>query len=1192
MNVLLAEFDLYKSVGGGQTVYRRLIETNPGITFYYFGDKEEASAIRPPNAKLVPFKITYPSPPTWEFASLDQPQWAHIDYLHAANYAAAAAHLPIDVVDVADYKFFGYMMGPALRRHGLEKCKVVLAMHGNVSETQRLNWGQLDMLSPAHGISTDQREQWQYRTADVRYGISKDYIEYWQKIGGQAGHYLNPLRFVHPPKVVRWNREDTGLSLNFIGRTEGIKGPDLFLELLTWLPTRAYRTARIIGPGVVDAQGVSSRVHLERMAARRGLQVQHHDCMTKAEMSELYAGRGLTVLPSRMDTFSLVALESLYAGCPTAVSDQAGVCRFLRETYPGVPFATLNVDQLDTSAAALWSVMQDYNRQRESLARAMAVAQPEMTGPDLRRIYESAGSGESFLCRQAEVLYDRVDAFARRYRTPAQYRLNSAGLKANVALRTLQDSAKSVGQPAEPTDWLRQRKLYYMAERTPQEVDQKVKFASDLTRGGRIDRARTWAELARLERVRGNDFVAATYDIRVMRAVGEDRLGMLPWVTAILQESGYRHEAETVVALYGPKEERLERGRKLLAAAREEHRQVPDRPYEFIEDNRHAQLPKVSIIVSLYKAANKLGTFLRMLSRHEWVRDGRAELVFVDSHSPTDEHAVFKKVGGELGITAVYARTTERETIQKAWNRGILLARAPYLSFLGVDEMVRPDCLPVLAGELDADPALDWVQGNSVITEVNPEGTLLRDVMIYQRIPYEQDLVYLETSYLSWVGGMYRKSIHERYGYYDESFGAAGDTEFKNRILPFIRSKTVPQTLGVFLNYPEERTTQSPRAEVEDLRAWYLHRSAAGVEYALANRPAEEAVRLLQKAVGYRKSYCDHTSTDLEFASEIAAFAAARLPGRNLEKVAASLTTALQAYRDLDWLPVASPRAGVRIQKQVQKVALAEARAVQSCLNLTEPLNWAILNDNRFEQHAYPWDGKALAQKFVPGQRALWMQTKEPIPASLAPAVVTSALAPADDLEKNPQRLVAILRQQADHFCKLGELDLVRDFSVLSQYYHDFAEGKDTPVTNAAGAGPMLCRLLADSQQGRTTGNVELFDRNFASFCVLLAELVTPLQPELGDAFDGLATLAEHNLGHTRAMELAARLLSSPAPAEAVKRHSMELDRKVLEMVQRAAANAKASGNAAYSGRLVILATAIQGELIARESRKPVGAVA
>ena len=39
----------------------------------------------------------------------------------------------------------------------------------------------------------------------------------------------------------------------------------------------------------------------------------------------------------------------------------------------------------------------------------------------------------------------------------------------------------------------------------------------------------------------------------------------------------------------------------------------------------------------------------------------------------------------------------------------------------------------------------------------------------------------------------------------------------------------IPQTLGVFLNYPEERTTASPKAEIEDLRAWYLHRTVAGL---------------------------------------------------------------------------------------------------------------------------------------------------------------------------------------------------------------------------------------------------------------------------------------------------------------------------------------------------------------------------
>ncbi len=1189
MNVLLIEFDLYKSVGGGQTVYKRLIESNPKITFFYFGVREEAAAIRPANARLVPHQVVYPFRSlTGEFTALDLPVWAHLDYLGAANMAASVAHLSIDVVDIPDYKYFGYFLAPALRRHGQKHCKIVVALHGNLSETQRVNWSSHDVLE----ISVDQREQWQYRTADSRYGISRDYLDHWQSIAGVAGHYLHPLRFLSPPKILKWNRTEAGVSLNFIGRTEGFKGPDLFVELLTWLPAKSYQTARIIGPGVVDAQGVSSTVHLQRMAARRGLQIQHHACMTKGELAEIYSGRGLTVLPSRMDTFNLTALESFYAGCPVAVSGKAGVCRFMRDTYPEIPFATLDVDRLHSSGPVLLKLIDDYDRQRDKLTKAMESAEPLVTGLDLQQIYESGDTGEVFLKQQAESLYDRVAAFYHRNRISAGQRIAAAGVRGCDALRNHLEGFKGTGQVLEQNAWPLHRQLFYLPEGTPQEINRKTGFAADITRAVQIDRARGWAELARLERVRGNDFVAATYEIRIMRALGEDRSGMLPWVMAILNEQGYPQEAKTVLALYGPREQRLERSRELLTAAHDNHRQVPDRPYQFIADGRTTQTPKVGIIVSLYKAANKLETFLRMLSQQEWVMNGQAELVFVDSHSPTNEYEVFQRMSAALGIKAVYARTEERETIQKAWNRGILLARAPYLSFLGVDEMVRPDCLSVLAGELDADPALDWVQGNSVITEVNPQGTLLRDVMIYQRIPYEQDLVYLETCYLSWVGGMYRKSIHDRCGYYDESFGAAGDTEFKNRVLPFIKSKTVPQTLGVFLNYPEERTTQSPRAEVEDLRAWYLHRSVAGVEYALARRKPEEALTLLKKTLGYRKSYCGHQSTDLEYAQALALFAAPKLPGQKLDQVVLALGRALQGYRELEWLPVASPRSGVRELKRVQQLAVNEARIIQSCLDLGDSLPWLIFNDNRYEQHAQPWEGKALAEHFLPEERCCWMRTKEPVAAALVQPGDDTAKPAVPDPDKMPGKLLAVLREQVDQFRKVGKLDVARDLGVLVQFFQDLAEGKDAPVTNASGTGPILCRILAENNQGKSLGNTALFDRNFAGLCALLAEIATPICVELGDIFEGLATLASQNLEQNRAMELAARLLTYPSPTEAVRRHSADLDRKVLETLKRAATTAKANGNAAYCLRLETLSVAIQTELVAKESRKPMCAVA
>src|SRR5262249_43507649 len=159
------------------------------------------------------------------------------------------------------------------------------------------------------------------------------------------------------------------------------------------------------------------------------------------------------------------------------------------------------------------------------------------------------------------------------------------------------------------------------------------------------------------------------------------------------------------------------------------------------------------------------------------------------------EYRALRQTALAVNVPYLYVRTAQRETIQTAWNRGIALSRAPYLTFLGADETIVPDALATLAAELDADPALDSVQGNSLITEVDKYGAFVRDVMMYDRTGYTQDHVYLETCYLSWVGALYRRSIHDRFGWYDGTFGAAGDTEFKNRVLPFLKTKCVPQLL-------------------------------------------------------------------------------------------------------------------------------------------------------------------------------------------------------------------------------------------------------------------------------------------------------------------------------------------------------------------------------------------------------------
>jgi hypothetical protein len=141
--------------------------------------------------------------------------------------------------------------------------------------------------------------------------------------------------------------------------------------------------------------------------------------------------------------------------------------------------------------------------------------------------------------------------------------------------------------------------------------------------------------------------------------------------------------------------------------------------------------------------------------------------------------------------------------------------------------------------------------------------------MKYDRMGAEIASPFLETCYVSYVAGMYRRDIHERYGYYDPTFRGAGDTEFKSRVLPSLKVHYLNSTLGEFLNYPEERTTANEKIELEDIRAWYIFRTIGGLRYQTSLAPEEFLESLGRKSLGYRKSYCGHTSTDIEIASAV-----------------------------------------------------------------------------------------------------------------------------------------------------------------------------------------------------------------------------------------------------------------------------------------------------------------------------------
>ena len=138
MKVLLIITDLFKDTGGGQSVYKKIVNELPAITFYYFIKTESLTNNRPFNANPIELK----QPKDVRIVN-DSNNYSYcIEALQNSNiFARSVAGLSFDIVDFPDFNYFGNTLKIAFDKHQVKVGKFVLAMHGNVSNSIRLNWG-------------------------------------------------------------------------------------------------------------------------------------------------------------------------------------------------------------------------------------------------------------------------------------------------------------------------------------------------------------------------------------------------------------------------------------------------------------------------------------------------------------------------------------------------------------------------------------------------------------------------------------------------------------------------------------------------------------------------------------------------------------------------------------------------------------------------------------------------------------------------------------------------------------------------------------------------------------------------------------------------------------------------------------------------------------------------------------------
>ena len=974
MKVLLCVTDLYRDTGGGQTVYREVIRGAAHNSFMYFLDVEAPGTSRPTNTIGVPLlpsrhlEVMTPAP----FAQ------QRVDALmYADRIARSVAGQTFDIVDVPDFLTVGSYLRDACAHHRVTVGAIVLSMHGNISRALSMNWGTLGQSVSHHQAD----ELAQFRAVDGAYAISERYARDWQSQFARDITVIDPASLVPVSLAPQVVHSGIGVpALVSIGRSERRKGDDLFIDLAAKVRAFEPGAVRHVGPDDYSLGLTSSSHLLGEFARRRAVPIDFLGPRTQSQLQALMAERIIVVLPVRYDTLNLVALEAIAAGCPLAVSDAAGITDYLDTYLPDVPYIRMPLGNLSAAVPEIVAVLRDYDGYRARVREAVLRYSGRFgVGFDITPVYEQAlarrrggapsggslGITYSTQMRVTRSAFRLVPPMLRPLvRSVVRRPLSIARALRNDPLGVLNAGANRLGTAVRPA-YLR---LEYTAGVNPRRIDAlpdipeasreavraKLERVYDYASAGTY-RGSFWREIARLERVLGNDLAAIAYDLRLLRLVADPSVVTLDVLDAALRTRGFGAEADVARLRYcAANPDRAIRTYFAMHASG--LRRISPVAAEIIEARRGGTTPRVSVIISLYNAAAKLPVFWSSLRLAFPLLDNAVEVVFVDSASPADERTAIHALAETDQVDITYIRSTERETIQAAWNRGILASRAPYLVFLGADETLLPHALKALADHLDAHPATDWVMANSIVTEVEESGLHRQDVMMYDRHGATKHDALLETCYLSWVGGMYRKSIHYRFGYYDPTFGAAGDTEFKNRVLPRIRVDFLDEPLGLFLNYPEGQTTASPRAEIEDSRAWYLYRTPAGAAWALDDEPVHVVEALLRRALWYRKSYRTDCSTDMEYAAILASYLCSREPGvARYRTTAAELARVVQLMRSLELAP-----AGLTQVDAVGRVAITLWELWQAEQRLRRrfdlpDLRLDVVNDNRYEQHSWLW---------------------------------------------------------------------------------------------------------------------------------------------------------------------------------------------------------------------------------------------
>ena len=206
--------------------------------------------------------------------------------------------------------------------------------------------------------------------------------------------------------------------------------------------------------------------------------------------------------------------------------------------------------------------------------------------------------------------------------------------------------------------------------------------------------------------------------------------------------------------------------------------------------------PKISIITSVYNSDKFIEHFLNNITQQTIFN--QCELILINANSPgiIEEDIILKYQ--QVYPNIIYQRLAKDPGLYAVWNLAIKQARGQYITNANVDDRLFYNCYEQHAQLLDNNPEISLVYSNCYITDqpnVNIE-TMPRGK--YFEKP-EFSIAAIKNSCLPSFNPMWRKSVHDLCGPFDEKFIIIGDYEMWIRMANMsLKFNKCPEVLGIY----------------------------------------------------------------------------------------------------------------------------------------------------------------------------------------------------------------------------------------------------------------------------------------------------------------------------------------------------------------------------------------------------------